>query len=127
MGGSGEPAFASARALAGVAQEVPQKHGEALEGLTQSYEDVCRERIEAYLRSAQKYEQQLETNMSLRVKEWSNKLEGVLAEQEKRPFFDVRKYGEGVLHAFSDRQLKRSMLISFWFRFLYAVSHSLFR
>lgn len=58
--------------------------------------------------SAQRYEQQLETNMSRRVREWEDKLQAVLKEQEKQPFFDVHKYGEGVLESFSTRKMKKS-------------------
>jgi len=60
---------------------------------------------ENYLASAQKYEQQLETSLGRRVKEWEERLAPLLAEQESRKVFDVHEYSSRVLDNFVERGL----------------------
>jgi len=46
------------------------------------------------------------------VREWEEKLQPLLAQQEKRPFFDVHKYGAHVIESFHDRKLKEGDTIT---------------
>jgi hypothetical protein len=60
---------------------------------------------DAYLASAHRYEQQLETSLTRRVKEWEDRLGPMLVEQEQRAVFDVHRYSGQLLGTFSDRGL----------------------
>jgi condensin-2 complex subunit H2 len=60
-----------------------------------SYEDLCRDHVEQYLRGAERYLS--ETQLSKRVQLWQEKLEPMLEEEEKRPNFDVEQYGGRVI------------------------------
>jgi len=61
---------------------------------------------ETYLAHAQKYDQHLETSLSKRVREWEDKLKPLLHEQDNRPYFNVRQYGQGVLDKFEEKGIK---------------------
>ena len=61
---------------------------------------------DSYLASAHRYEQQLETSLTRRVKEWEDRLTPLLSEQESRAVFDVHRYSGRVLDNFVDRGLK---------------------
>eukprot|EP00743_Colponemidia_sp_Colp-15_P007514 GILK01008121.1.p1 GENE.GILK01008121.1~~GILK01008121.1.p1 ORF type:complete len:713 (-),score=122.65 GILK01008121.1:68-2164(-) len=66
----------------------------------QTYEDLCRAHIEAFIASASEYTQI--TGLSRRVSEWENKLEPLLQEQENHPPFDIQNYGRHILHNISE-------------------------
>eukprot|EP00752_Nemacystus_decipiens_P010040 g8953.t1 len=61
----------------------------------QTYEDVCRSHIEAFMRGTEKYAH--ETQLSKRVGAWQEKLEPLMESQEKRQAFDIHAYGQSVL------------------------------
>eukprot|EP00903_Cladosiphon_okamuranus_P019919 g18306.t1 len=61
----------------------------------QTYEDVCRSHIEAFMHGTEKYAH--ETNLSKRVEAWQEKLEPLMESQEKRQTFDIHVYGQSVL------------------------------
>eukprot|EP01041_Mallomonas_annulata_P004736 gene4737-9405_t len=60
-----------------------------------SYEDLCRQHIQSFMDDAQRYSR--ETQLSLRVREWTNRIEPRLAEQDARPPFDMHCYTDRVL------------------------------
>ncbi|CAB1110484.1 unnamed protein product [Ectocarpus sp. CCAP 1310/34] len=61
----------------------------------QTYEDLCRNHIEAFMRGTEKYAH--ETQLSKRVGAWQEKLEPLMESQEKRQAFDIHAYGQSVL------------------------------
>jgi len=79
---------------------------------TDTYEDLCKLRIINYHAKAQKYDQELETSLNKRVREWEDKLKPLLHDQDKRPFFDVRAYGQNVIDCFQDKNLKKNDSLS---------------
>lgn len=68
---------------------------EAVVALTQTYEQLCRDHIDAYIQSADKYLS--ETHLTRRVKEWQDKLEPKLKTEELHPPFDIHEYGHSLL------------------------------
>merc|ERR1712232_376041 len=60
-----------------------------------SYVDLVRSHVESYLRSADKWA--VESNLHARVREWQEKVEPFLAEQDTRPMFDIHEYGTRIL------------------------------
>lgn len=61
----------------------------------QTYEDLCRSHIEAFMRGTERYA--AETQLSRRVGAWQNKLEPLMRSQENRQAFDIHMYGQSVL------------------------------
>ncbi|CAM9100993.1 unnamed protein product [Ectocarpus sp. 6 AP-2014] len=76
---------------------------DAFRNKPQTYEDLCRNHIEAFMRGTEKYAH--ETQLSKRVGAWQEKLEPLMERQargkrrsaEKRQAFDIHAYGQSVL------------------------------
>lgn len=62
---------------------------------SKTYEDLCREHIERFMRGANKFAQ--ESRLSNRVAEWQDRLEPLLEEQEHREKFDIHQYGSRII------------------------------
>ncbi|GAV64158.1 DUF1032 domain-containing protein [Cephalotus follicularis] len=58
-------------------------------------EDLCRSHLDALLASIAENEKQ--TELATRVSSWKQKIEQNLEEQDSRPQFDIRDYGERIL------------------------------
>ncbi|XP_053572285.1 condensin-2 complex subunit H2 [Bombina bombina] len=64
-----------------------------------SYEELVRRNVELFIANSQKYAQ--ETVLSLRVREWEDKMGPQLQEQEERGAFDIHDYGDSLVSKFS--------------------------
>ncbi|KAG8440142.1 hypothetical protein GDO86_006078 [Hymenochirus boettgeri] len=64
-----------------------------------TYEDLVRRNVELFIANSQKYAQ--ETVLSLRVREWEDKMGPQLQEQEERGAFDIHDYGNRLTSQFS--------------------------
>ncbi|KAM4748367.1 condensin-2 complex subunit H2 [Rhinophrynus dorsalis] len=75
----------------------------AIESATQedqlTYEELVRRNVELFIANSQKYAQ--ETVLSLRVREWEDKMGPQLQEQEERGAFDIHDYGDRLTSRFS--------------------------
>ncbi|XP_041326220.1 condensin-2 complex subunit H2 isoform X1 [Pyrgilauda ruficollis] len=56
------------------------------------YEELVRRNVELFMASSQKFAQ--ETELSQRIRQWEERMEPLLQEQESRVAFDVRAYGQ---------------------------------
>ncbi|XP_064262300.1 condensin-2 complex subunit H2 isoform X2 [Passer domesticus] len=56
------------------------------------YEELVRRNVELFMASSQKFAQ--ETELSQRIRQWEERVEPLLQEQESRAPFDVRAYGQ---------------------------------
>jgi len=75
---------------------------DAVMQLTQTYEDLCKQHIEAYMSHADKYLQ--ETQLSRRVRQWQDKLEPKLEEEAQHTAFDIHSYGSDLLTRLADEK-----------------------
>ncbi|KAM9311785.1 condensin-2 complex subunit H2 [Gastrophryne carolinensis] len=64
-----------------------------------SYEELVRRNVELYIANSQKYAQ--ETVLSLRVREWEDKIGPQLQEQEEQGPFDIHVYGDRLVSHFT--------------------------
>lgn len=64
-----------------------------------TYEELVRRNVELFIANSQKYAQ--ETVLSLRVREWEDKMGPQLQEQEERGAFDIHEYGDRLVSQFS--------------------------
>ncbi|XP_077120445.1 condensin-2 complex subunit H2 isoform X1 [Ranitomeya variabilis] len=64
-----------------------------------TYEDLVRRNVDLFIANSQKYAQ--ETVLSLRVREWEDKMGPQLQEQEDRGAFDIHDYGDRLVSQFS--------------------------
>ncbi|XP_077328886.1 condensin-2 complex subunit H2 [Lithobates pipiens] len=64
-----------------------------------SYEELVRKNVELYIANSQKYAQ--ETVLSLRVREWEDKMGPQLQEQEERGAFDIHDYGDRLVSQYN--------------------------
>ncbi|KAM3927493.1 condensin-2 complex subunit H2 [Leptodactylus fuscus] len=64
-----------------------------------TYEELVRRNVELFIANSQKYAQ--ETVLSLRVREWEDKMGPQLQEQEERGAFDIHDYGDRLVSQFS--------------------------
>ncbi|XP_075064579.1 condensin-2 complex subunit H2 isoform X2 [Mixophyes fleayi] len=64
-----------------------------------SYEQLVRRNVELFIANSQKYAQ--ETVLSLRVREWEDKMWPQLQEQEERGAFDIHDYGDRLVSQFN--------------------------
>jgi hypothetical protein len=70
--------------------------------LAQSYEDLCKEHVDAYLKSAQEF---LSSSLlSRRVLEWQERLQPILEEEERHKPFDIHAYGRDILTAVDENK-----------------------
>ncbi|CAM9100316.1 unnamed protein product [Phaeothamnion confervicola] len=74
---------------------------DAFRNAPQTYEDLCRGHIDAFMRGAEQYAQ--ESRLSRRVGDWQRRLAPLLHAQEERGEFDIRRYGEDVLAAIASQ------------------------
>lgn len=68
----------------------------SLATVEQSYEQLCKAHVEAYLKSAESY--LTSSNLSRRVLEWQEKLLPILEEEEQHGPYDIKHYGRDILH-----------------------------
>lgn len=66
-----------------------------IDGQDNSYADMCRAHVEAYISAAAAAE--VQTELATRVSAWRTKMAPVLEEEERRPEFDIHAYGDRVL------------------------------
>ncbi|XP_053833049.1 condensin-2 complex subunit H2 [Vidua macroura] len=72
--------------------EAPEELEEgALDPPEPGYEELVRRNVELFMASSQKFAQ--ETELSQRIRQWEERMEPLLQEQETRVAFDVRAYG----------------------------------
>ncbi|XP_063782722.1 condensin-2 complex subunit H2 isoform X2 [Pseudophryne corroboree] len=64
-----------------------------------SYEELVRRNVEFFIANSQKYAQ--ETVLSLRVREWEDKMGPQLQEQEEREAYDIHDYGDRLVSQFN--------------------------
>ncbi|XP_068045363.1 condensin-2 complex subunit H2 [Anomalospiza imberbis] len=75
-----------------VEPEAPEELEEgALDPPEPSYEELVRRNVELFMASSQKFVQ--ETELSQRIRQWEERIEPLLQEQETRVPFDVQAYG----------------------------------
>ena len=67
----------------------------AREGQPSRYVDLVRAHVDNFLKSADKWA--VESNLHARVREWKERIEPFLEEQDTRPVFDIHDYGQSVL------------------------------
>jgi len=77
----------------------PMALDEAFGSKGESYEDLCRSHIEAFMSGVDQYA--AEGDLSRRVNEWQERLGPILLEQESRPPFDIHKYGSNIINCLS--------------------------
>lgn len=61
----------------------------------QSYEELCRSHIEAFINAAAAA--QVQSDLAVRVSSWQHKIQPLLEEQDARPAFDIHVYGGQLL------------------------------
>jgi condensin-2 complex subunit H2 len=74
---------------------------------TQTFEELCRAHIQKFARGAEKYA--AETQLSLRVGHWQERLNPLLLEEEQRPEFDIHAYGRTVITSMELEISRRSL------------------
>ncbi|XP_041059056.1 condensin-2 complex subunit H2 [Carcharodon carcharias] len=76
------------------------------EGGCVSYEELVRRNVELFIANSQQYAQ--ETALSLRVRDWEEKIGPRLEEQDERAAFDIHDYGVRIMDAFESVRQRRS-------------------
>ncbi|XP_078409281.1 condensin-2 complex subunit H2 [Cetorhinus maximus] len=76
------------------------------EGGCVSYEELVRRNVELFIANSQQYAQ--ETALSLRVRDWEEKIGPRLEEQDERAAFDIHDYGVRIMDAFESIRQRRS-------------------
>ncbi|XP_060698759.1 condensin-2 complex subunit H2 [Hemiscyllium ocellatum] len=71
-----------------------------------SYEELVRRNVDLFIANSQKYAQ--ETALSLRVRDWEEKIGPRLEEQDERAAFDIHDYGVRIMDAFDYIRQRRS-------------------
>ncbi|XP_070554429.1 condensin-2 complex subunit H2-like [Ptychodera flava] len=66
--------------------------------IAQTYEDMVKQHVDLYLEQAQQYVQ--ETDLSRRIKEWEEKIQPILQQEEEHGAFDIHHYGTVILDSF---------------------------
>ncbi|NXM73845.1 CNDH2 protein, partial [Serilophus lunatus] len=91
-----------------VEQEAPEELGEAsLDPPNQGYVELVRRNVELFMASSQKFAQ--ETELSQRIRAWEERIEPLLQEQEARPPFDMREYGQALVQGCGELGQWRSL------------------
>ena len=67
-----------------------------------TFEELCREHLDAYLHSADEWLKSSE--MTTKVREWQDKLEPILEEEDAHPTFDIQEYGDRMLGSLEQRK-----------------------
>jgi condensin-2 complex subunit H2 len=71
-----------------------------------AFEELCRAHIRSFAKGAEKYA--TETNLTKRVGQWQSRLAPILDEEERRPEFDIYKYGARVISGVQNELSKRN-------------------
>uniref|UniRef100_UPI00398EAC9A condensin-2 complex subunit H2 isoform X1 n=2 Tax=Pristiophorus japonicus TaxID=55135 RepID=UPI00398EAC9A len=71
-----------------------------------SYEELVRRNVELFIANSQQYAQ--ETALSIRVRDWEEKIGPRLEVQEERAAFDIHDYGDRIMNAFDYVRQRRS-------------------
>lgn len=71
-----------------------------------AFEELCRAHIRAFAKGAENYA--TKTNLTKRVEQWQSRLAPILEEEERRPEFDIYKYGARVINGVQIELLKRN-------------------
>ena len=71
-----------------------------LESVVKSFEELCREHIEATMRQAE--DMASDDGVTSRVSVWQTKLEPLMKAEERRETFDIHKIGSGVVGSFQE-------------------------
>jgi condensin-2 complex subunit H2 len=66
-----------------------------------TFEELCRAHLKEFAKDAENYA--VETQLTKRVGDWQSKLANVLAEEEERPEFNIKTYGNNVLSTMKRR------------------------
>ena len=61
----------------------------------QTFEALCRAHLKEFAKGAERFA--VETQLSRRVSNWQSKLEGVLAEEDERPEFNIQTYSNRII------------------------------
>jgi len=59
------------------------------------FEELCRAHLKEFAKGAEKFA--VESQLSKRVSHWQTNIENVLCEEEKRPVFNIRTYGNQIM------------------------------
>jgi len=86
--------------------DLSQQENKLLSQNEKQYEDICRDHLDAYMRSADNY--LTETNLTKRVADWQRKLDPLLQEQEMRGPFDIYKYGKQIINSLQGQETKET-------------------
>eukprot|EP01083_Nonionella_stella_P071117 190838_1 len=89
-----------------------EKEFDEIESLERTYEDLCREHIESYMRGAASYERH--TTLARRVQAWEKRLMPILEEENGHPEFDIEKYGNHLLESLSRHSTLDNAVVSEW-------------
>jgi condensin-2 complex subunit H2 len=85
-------------------EENQEETSQLTQQLAGTYEDLCREFIESYARSAEKF---LESSaLNDRVNEWSKRVEPLLQLQEQAKPFEIVEYGNEIVNQLEESQEK---------------------
>lgn len=71
-----------------------------------SYEDLCRQHMEAFMHGVEKFTR--ETKLGKRVAEWETKIVPVLEEQDRREEFDIHKNSEELVVELNSKEKKEA-------------------
>ena len=71
-----------------------------------SYEDLCRQHMEAFMNGVEKITR--ETKLGKRVAEWETKIVPVLDEQDRREEFDIHKNSEELIEELNAKEKKEA-------------------
>lgn len=71
-----------------------------------SYEDLCRQHMEAFMNGVEKFTR--ETKLGKRVAEWETKIVPVLEEQDRREEFDIHKNSEELIEELNAKDKKEA-------------------
>ena len=69
-----------------------------------TFEELCKEHLDEYLRGADEYLQSSE--LTQRVREWQDKLEPILEEEDGHPSFDILEYGDRMLGSLEQHKVE---------------------
>jgi len=74
----------------------PMMLDEVFSAAGKTYEDLCRNHIEAFMSGVEQYA--AEGELARRVNEWQNRLGPILQEQDNRAPFDIHQYGGKIIN-----------------------------
>src|SRR5690554_4629085 len=71
----------------------------------ENYEFLCRQHVNAFIVASRKYQNQSQLTQTVGL--WRERIEPLLFEQERRPDFDIKQYGQKVLRQLNRKTLER--------------------